>query len=91
MFDRVIRFLGAPWEFGKVDYGLGADPSVVKAEVKAAIRVLEAAGKVDRKLAITSIHETIFESDDPWREDDPIFQAIYALLSSLPDAKDGDK
>lgn len=52
---------------------------------RAAIRLLEAAGGIDRKLAITSLHESIFESDDPWREDDPTFQQIYALLAALPD------
>jgi hypothetical protein len=60
-----------------------------RGEFRAAVRVLEAAGKVDKKSCLAEIDDCYFsKSLNPWGTEARILGEIRALLEALPDKEE---
>jgi len=79
-FDAAIKIL-----FGYTDYGTGTIGEVKGRSCEAAIRVLEAAGKIDKNKALSRIGEVYDYQIALGAVRDEVWGEIRALLESLPE------
>ena len=82
-FDAAINCLSV---MADRDFANGAPH---RGQFRAAIRVLEAAGKVDKAKSIGALNGYFaFLSIHGFTETDPLVVSVYALLEALPDEEE---
>jgi len=83
-FDAARRILS-----DYADYGVGTIGEVKGRSCEAAIRVLEAAGKVDKKTCLDEMDDCYYsKSLNPWGTEARILGEIRALLEALPEKEE---